>query len=59
MRDIIQFAKNSETEKVILFGSRARGTNMERSDVDLDAGISEDLEKELKKDGIVIYEKNR
>ena len=72
--------------KVILFGSRARGTNTERSDIDIavyggdfdsfywdikenvhsllmfdvievDAGISEELQKELDRDGIVIYEK--
>ena len=72
--------------KVILFGSRARGTNPERSDIDIavyggdfdsfywdikenvhsllmfdvvevDAGISEELQKELDRDGIVIYEK--
>lgn len=72
--------------KVILFGSWARGTNTERSDIDIavyggdfdsfywdikenvhsllmfdvvevDAGISEELQKELDRDGIVIYEK--
>ena len=72
--------------KVILFGSRARGTNTERSDIDIavyggdfdsfywdikenvhsllmfdvvevDAGISEELEEEIRKDGVVIYEK--
>ena len=70
----------------ILFGSRARGNNTERSDVDIavyggdfdsfywdikenihsllmfdvinaDASISEELKKEIKKDGVVIYEK--
>ena len=83
--DII-FAKKHSVEKVILFGSRARGTNTERSDIDIavyggdfdsfywdikekvhsllmfdvveiDAGISEELRKEIKKDGVVIYEK--
>ena len=72
--------------KIILFGSRARGNNTERSDVDIavyggdfdsfywdikenihsllmfdvinaDASISEELKKEIKKDGVVIYEK--
>jgi len=67
-------------------GSRARGNNTERSDVDIavyggdfdsfywdikenihsllmfdvinaDASISEELKKEIKKDGVVIYEK--
>lgn len=83
--DII-FVKKHSVEKVILFGSRARGTNTERSDIDIavyggdfdsfywdikekvhsllmfdvveiDAGISEELRKEIKKDGVVIYEK--
>ena len=68
------------------FGSRARGNNTERSDVDIavyggdfdsfywdikenihsllmfdvinaDDSISEELKKEIKKDGVVIYEK--
>ncbi|MDE5581182.1 MAG: nucleotidyltransferase domain-containing protein, partial [Treponemataceae bacterium] len=33
--DIIRIAKKSNVKKVILFGSRARGTNSERSDIDL------------------------
>ena len=86
IRDISTFAKKHSVEKVILFGSRARGTNTERSDIDIavyggdfdsfywdikekvhsllmfdiveiDAGISEELRKEIKKDGVVIYEK--
>ena len=80
IRDISTFAKKHSVEKVILFGSRARGTNTERSDIDIavyggdfdsfywdikekvhsllmfdvveiDAGISEELRKEIKKDG--------
>lgn len=72
--------------KIVLFGSRARGTNTERSDVDIavyggdfnsfywdvkenihsllmfdvvqaDASISDELKKEIAKDGVVIYEK--
>lgn len=87
-RDICRFAKKHEIEKVILFGSRARGTNTERSDIDiavsggdfdgfyfdamekthsllmfdiinLNEPISGELLAELKKDGIVIYEKAR
>ena len=83
--DIIRIAKKSNVKKVILFGSRARGTNSERSDidlaisggnaldfyydveekahtllmfdvVDLDKGISEALQAEIKKDGVVLYE---
>lgn len=33
--DIIKIAKKDGIKKVILFGSRARGTNTERSDIDL------------------------
>lgn len=33
--DIIRIAQKNNIEKVILFGSRARGDNGERSDVDL------------------------
>ncbi|MDD6085785.1 MAG: nucleotidyltransferase domain-containing protein [Oscillospiraceae bacterium] len=33
--DIIKIAKKNNIKKVILFGSRARGTNSERSDIDL------------------------
>ena len=32
---IRKFAKDCVLDKVILFGSRARGTNRERSDIDL------------------------
>ncbi len=34
-REIISIAKKNGIKKVILFGSRARGTNTERSDIDL------------------------
>ncbi|MBD5426015.1 MAG: nucleotidyltransferase domain-containing protein, partial [Treponema sp.] len=79
--DIVRIAKKNNVKKVILFGSRARGTNSERSDidlavsggnaldfyydveekahtllmfdvVDLDKGISEALQAEIKKDGV-------
>ena len=33
--EIIQLAKEHGIQKVILFGSRARGDNWERSDIDL------------------------
>ena len=36
-REIISQAKNFGVKKLILFGSRARGTNRERSDIDLAA----------------------
>lgn len=83
--DIIRIAKKNAIKKVILFGSRARGNNSERSDidlavnggnaldfhydleeeawtlltfdvVDLDRGISEELQTEIDRDGVVIYE---
>lgn len=86
--ELKQFAKKYRIEKVILFGSRARGDFYECSDidiavsggntagfsldidekvhtllmfdvVDLDGHISEELQKEIERDGIVIYEKNR
>lgn len=84
--DIVVLAKKYNIDKIILFGSRARGTNRERSDIDLavsggdilnfsldideevwtllmfdvvnlDRGISDELQKEIERDGIVIYEK--
>ena len=33
--DIIKLARKYQIEKVILFGSRARGDNREKSDIDL------------------------
>lgn len=35
INDICKFAKMSFIDKVVLFGSRARGDNTERSDVDI------------------------
>lgn len=35
MQSIIDLAKRCDLSKVILFGSRARGDNRERSDIDL------------------------
>ena len=73
IRELFSFATKHSVRKIILFGSRARGNNTERSDVDIavyggdfdsfywdikeDASISEELKKEIKKDGVVIYEK--
>lgn len=86
MKDIRSFAIKNNVEKIILFGSRARGTHYERSDVDLaveggnfdgflsdiqemaysllsfdivkyDDRMTEELKEELRKDGVVIYEK--
>ncbi len=86
MADIEKFAAKNGIQKVILFGSRARGTNSERSDIDLAAKggnvfsfytdleeeawtllmfdvvdlnktVSVELEEEIARDGVVIYEK--
>ena len=35
LRELSFFAKKYSVEKMILFGSRARGTNTERSDIDI------------------------
>ena len=85
-KEIVNYAKNNDIKKVVLFGSRARCTNSERSDIDIavyggnfdsfyfdikenvnsllmfdiveaNKRISEELENEIKKDGVVIYEK--
>lgn len=84
--EICRFARSAGVEKIVLFGSRARGNNTERSDVDLavyggdfdsfywniqenvhsllmfdlvnvDEGISRDLEEEIERNGIALYEK--
>ena len=86
LRELSTFAKKYAITKIILFGSRARGTHTERSDIDIavyggdfdsfywnirenahsllmfdlvnvDEGISRDLEEEIERDGIALYEK--
>lgn len=86
LRDILHFAQKHDVQRVILFGSRARGTNTERSDVDLavsggdfdgfywdikeniyslltfdlvnlDQGITNELQQEIARDGVMLYEK--
>lgn len=83
---ISSLAHQCNLNKVILFGSRARGTNRERSDidlaiqggdtvafaasvdediptlllfdvVDLDKPVQTELLDEIRKDGVIIYEK--
>lgn len=85
-REIIAYAKKYGVKKIVLFGSRARCTNTERSDIDIavyggdfnsfyfdikekinsllmfdiveaDKKISDELQNEIRKDGVVIYEK--
>ena len=87
LREIFSFARKYSINKIVLFGSRARGTNTERSDIDIavyggdfdsfywdvkektnyllmfeivqaDSSISNELKKEIQKDGVVIYEKS-
>lgn len=84
--DIINCAKKYNVDKIILFGSRAKGTHRERSDidiavvggdfdgfywdikenawtllmfdiVDMSGRISEELQKEIDKYGVTIFEK--
>ena len=86
VRELSFFAKKYSVTKIILFGSRARGTNTERSDIDIavyggdfehfywdvkekihsllmfdivqaDAKISDELKREIERDGVTIYEK--
>ena len=86
LRELSFFAKKYAVTKIILFGSRARGTNTERSDIDIavyggdfehfywdvkekihsllmfdivqaDAKISDELKREIERDGVTIYEK--
>ena len=82
-RELSCFAQKYGVAKIVLFGSRARGTHTERSDIDLavyggdfdgfywdvkenihsllmfdivqaDQAISEELNEELKRDGVII-----
>ena len=86
LREIITFAKQSNIRTVILFGSRARGTHLDRSDIDLavqggdfnsfywkikenthtllmfdvvelNENTSDELKKEIERDGVILYEK--
>lgn len=88
LREIVSFARRHQIEKVILFGSRAKGTYTKRSDIDLaasggdlngfywdlkenihsllsfdivelDGNISDELKKEIERDGVLLYEKTR
>lgn len=86
VESIIKTAKGYNLERVILFGSRARGDNGERSDIDLavrggkamefsvsiddeartllmfdivelDKPVKKELQDEIEKEGVVLYEK--
>ena len=45
LQEIIRICKNNSVTKVILFGSRAKGTALERSDIDIAVCGVEDIEK--------------
>ena len=58
LQEIIQLAKKNCVEKVILFGSRARGDYKERSDIDdLDKPVRKELLESIKREGVVLYQK--
>lgn len=86
LKDIKIFAKTHGIQKVILFGSRARGSHTQRSDidiaviggdfdafywdikekthslllfdiVDLNKRISDELQNQIDKEGVILYEK--
>ena len=48
LRELSSFAKKHSITKIILFGSRARGTNTERSDIDVYGGDFEDFYWDVK-----------
>lgn len=87
-RQIVEIAKRNVVQKVVLFGSRARGDNGPKSDIDLaiygckkfsilvdqmneelwsllqldiidmdGLKVSEELEKKIERDGVVLYDK--
>lgn len=85
VEDIAHIARKNGVKKVILFGSRAKGSHTDRSDIDLAASggnvpdfyndleeeaqtllmfdvvnlnrkISPELQAEISKDGVVLYE---
>ena len=87
-RQIIEIAKKNKIEKIVLFGSRARGDNQPKSDIHLavygckdyqkfveelneelwsllqldiinmdDTNISEELIKEIERDGVDLHDK--
>ena len=88
-QQIAQFAREAGAKRVILFGSRARGTNYPKSDIDLaiegcpdfpalqdrlqeelwsllrldivnlDVRLSDELRREIARDGKVLYEEVR
>lgn len=61
IHQIETFAKECFLDRVILFGSRARGTNRERSDIDLAVSggnlASRKLKDNIQREGVLLYAK--
>ncbi len=87
--EIIGMAEKYAVQKIVLFGSRARGTNTEVSDIDIviygakdfkrlyaelkyneftlkmidiingEKSMTQELKEEIRRDGVVLYEKGR
>lgn len=71
IKEISHLAEKYHANKIVLFGSRARRTHQEKSDIDLavygceefdiinmdDSHLSRELIREIDRDGVVIYEK--
>ena len=85
-KDLTSLAKYYDIDKIVLFGSRARGDNITKSDVDIavygcrdftnfyfdveekvrtllmfdivnmDKEVSDELKREIERDGVVLYE---
>ena len=49
LRELSGFAQKYSVNKIILFGSRARGTNTERSDIDIAVAGADDFDKLVEK----------
>lgn len=57
IEEIRNLAQKYDIEKVILFGSRARGDFKERSDIDLDKPVQKELLEAIRREGVLLYEK--
>lgn len=56
LQEIIRICVNNSATKVILFGSRAKGTALERSDIDIAVCGTKDIEKNWKIFDLVKFE---
>lgn len=58
--EIRHFAEIYHVEKVLLFGSRARGDYKRTSDiVNLDSPMQDELRESIEKEGRILYAKNK